>query len=194
MKKNKYNFKPLVCECCGQAKTYLLPLDWGTKVIVQAVARKIRLKKINTVHPTKEMEVPATEWTYERALKEGVLTSKQIGNLTRARVHGLLAKNKKEAGNWILTTKGAKFLKGEMVPKLAEILKTQTVNGKRSHKMRYFEPEKHTTTIQEIEKTGEKQIAWEAIDFEIVEGRVILDEPKKGDSTHIGKDLFGGIV
>lgn len=190
MKKNKYNFKPLVCECCGQAKTYALPIDWGTRVIVEAVARKIRLKKINTVHPTKEMEVPAREWTYRRAITEGVLTSTQIGNLTRARVHGLLAKNEKEPGNWVLTTKGAKFLKGERIPKIAEILKTQTVNGKPSHKMRYYEPEKYTTTIHEIQKPEVDAPVWEAIDFEIVEGRVVLDSPKKNEQYPDDPKLF----
>lgn len=194
MKKNKYNFKPKVCDHCGQAQTYLLPLDWGTKVIVQAVARRIRLKKINTVHPTKEMEVPAGEWTYERAINDGVLTSTQIGNLTRARVHGLLAKNVKEPGNWVLTTKGANFLKGQRVEKLAEILKTQTANGKPSHKMRYYEPEKYTTTINEIVKPGASLPVWEAIDFEIVEGRVVLDAPTKNDPQIQETTLFGATM
>ena len=91
MSKNKYNFEPEICECCGQAQTYLLPIDWGTALIVKAVARAIRLKGINAIHPVKEMEVPAKGWNYGMAINDGKLTSNQIGNFTRARVHGLIA-------------------------------------------------------------------------------------------------------
>ena len=44
MAKNKYTFEAEICECCGQAKTYLLPIDWGTALIVKAVARAVSKK------------------------------------------------------------------------------------------------------------------------------------------------------
>lgn len=178
-KKNKYNFEPEICDCCGQAKTYLLPIDWGTAVIVKAVAAKVREKQINIVHPTKEMEVPGKAWTYDRAITEGVLTSTQIGNFTRARVHGLIARREGEAGNWVLTRKGAQFLRGERIPRLAVIEKSRKTEGGRSHKQSYFKPEEFNCTIQEIVHPGSKFPVWEGIDFDIVEGRIVLDAPVK---------------
>ena len=72
------------------------------------IARYIRTKGINVVHPRKEMEGHS-------------LSSNDVGNLSRARFHGLIAKVKGEKGNYLLTTKGAKFLRGEAVPKYAII-------------------------------------------------------------------------
>lgn len=167
-----------VCGECGQFKTYLLALDRGTATIVKAVAAAIRNKGTNIIHPTKEMEVPAAEWTYERAVHAGVLTSMQIGNLTRARVHGLLARVKGEPGNWCLTTKGARFLRGEAVPRFAIIRKSRRGDG--SHKEEYFEPERYTITVQEL---GREHETWVAIDYEIIEGRVVRDAPAASQET-----------
>lgn len=180
MSKNVYNFKPDVCIACGQAKTYALPIDWGTALIVKAVAAAVRRKGINVIHPTKEMEVPGKEWSYERAVREGVLTSMQIGNFTRARVHGLIARYKKEPGNWVLTKKGAAFLRGHLVPRLAVIEKTRKGTtdggGSRSHKQAYFKPDEITCTIHEIRSRRKKGYpTWEGIDFDIVEGRIVHD-------------------
>jgi hypothetical protein len=170
---NKYNFEAEICNSCGQAETYLLPIDWGTALIVKAVAAAVRRKGQNIIHPTKEMEVPATEWTYQRAITEGVLTSSQIGNLTRARVHGLIAREKREPGNWLLTRKGAAFLRGDSVPRLAVIRKTTKTEEGRSHKDEYFMPEQYTCTVREFDKKTAP--AWEGIDFDIVEGRIVRD-------------------
>lgn len=179
--KNKYNFEPEICECCGQAKTYLLPIDWGTALIVKAVASRIREKGINVVHPTKEMEVPAKDWNYKRAITEGVLTSTQIGNFTRARVHGLIARYKDEPGNWLLTRKGAQFLRGQRIPRLAIIRKARKLADDKtaSHKEEYFMPEEQTCTVHEIMHHGSKYPIWEGIDFDIVEGRIVQDLPAK---------------
>lgn len=165
-------FKKEICGECGQAKTYLLPLDRGTTVIVSAFAAAVRHKGINVIHPTKEMEVPAKQWNLNRANTEGVLTSTQIGNLTRARVHGLLARVKGEAGNWCMTTKGAQFLKNVPVPRFAVMRKSTA--EKRSHKDEYFEPEKYLITASELAREGEN---WAAIDFQIVDGRIVHDLP-----------------
>lgn len=171
MSNNKYGFEPGICEHCDQAKTYLLPIDWGTALIVKAFAARIRAKGINMIHPTKEMLVVNKEWNYERAIREGVLTSNQIGNFTRARVHGLLARNKDNAGNWVLTRKGASFLRGERIPRLAIIEKSRKAEGGRSHKQDYFKPDEFTVTVSEVSKKDSQP--WEGIDFDIVEGQIV---------------------
>lgn len=165
-------FKKEICGECGQAKTYLLALDRGTTVIVSAFAAAVRKKGINIIHPKKEMEVHGKEWNLKLANSEGVLTSTQIGNLTRARVHGLLARVKNEAGNWCMTTKGAQFLKNIPVPRFA-IMRKSTAEH-RSHKDEYFEPEHYTITASELALEGEN---WAAIDFQIVDGRIVYDLP-----------------
>lgn len=171
---NKYGFNPRICTCCGQAETYPLPIDWGTAVIVKAVARAIRIKGINVIHPTKEMEVPANEWTYDRAINEGKLTSIQIGNFTRAKAHGLIAMYKKESGNWVLTSKGAQFLRGESIPKI-RVRKKQGVSRELTQEEKYWKPEDYRITIHEILRRGSKTPIWEGIDFDIREGRIVLD-------------------
>lgn len=176
MEKPKYEKE--ICSECGQFKTYLLPLDRGTATIVKAFSTAVRNKGINIIHPTKEMEVPAKEWSYERAIHAGVLTSTQIGNFTRARVHGLIARVKGEAGNWCLTTKGSQFLKGQKVPQFAIIRKSKA--GERSHKDEYFEPEKFQIDIYELSKQEE---VWMGIDFEIQEGRIVEDLPVKKEKV-----------
>lgn len=171
--KNNINFNSEICECCGQAKTYLLPIDSGVIMIVKALAIAIRTKGINIIHPTKEMEVPASKWNFERAMNEGVLTSNQIGNFTKARVHGLVAKFIDHPGNWLLTRKGAQFLRGERVPKFAIVQKGKI--GSRSHKQDYFRPDKFTCTVDEILKDRKGLPVWQGIDFDIVEGRIVTD-------------------
>lgn len=181
-----------MCDHCGQAETYLLPIDFGTAVIVKAVAAKIRLKGINIVHPTKEMEVPSDEWSYKRAIAEGVLTSMQIGNFTRARVHGLIARHHTETGNWLLTRKGAAFLRGDVIPRLAVIRKNRkTDENARSHKEEYFEPETYTCTVHEITQKGSGYPVWEGIDFDIVEGRIVTDLPVKRENASLFDTIHG---
>lgn len=153
---NQPVFKPDICGACGQSKTYLIPIDRGTTEITRAIAAAIRVKGINAIHPRREME------------PLGLLTSNQIGNLSRPHRHGLIAKVKGEPGNWCLTSKGSRFLRGERVPKFAIVSK---VTG---HQIGYFEPLRLTTTIQECLKAGER---WEGIDFQIVEGRILKDVP-----------------
>lgn len=176
----KPDYKKEVCHECGQSTTYLLALDRGTAIIVKAVAAAIKRKGINIIHPKKEMEVPIKEWSYSVAVPNGLLTSVQIGNMTRARVHGLIARIKGEPGNWCLTSKGAKFLRGEPVPRYAIIRKTRS--GERSRKDDYYMPDTHTVTVNEIDTEGAKY--WEPIGFDIVEGRVVEEvKLKKAEET-----------
>src|SRR4030042_647169 len=148
---SKIEYKPEECEHCGQTTTYLLGLDHGTADIVRAIAIKIGEKGINIVHPRKEMEGTT-------------LSSNQVGNLSRARFHGLIASVKGEKGNYLLTRKGAAFLRGESVPRYAIISKSE------GHQIGYFtNGEKFMVTIKDLLNEGEY---WEGINYDIVEGEV----------------------
>lgn len=165
----KYN--PEVCGHCKQTTSYLVPVDRGAAIIVKAMAAAIRRKGVNVVHPGKEMEVPRREWTYERAITEGVLPSNFIDNFSRVRFHGLIAKVADEPGNWCLTRKGAGFLRGEVIPRYA-------IRSKVEHRtIGYFEPDQHVITVRECAGKGEN---WEGINFDIVEGRVVQLKEEKG--------------
>jgi hypothetical protein len=162
MKRTKVQqFTPEVCECCGQDTSYELGLDKGTALIVYQIAKFIRMKGINIVHPRKEME--------------GVyLTSNQVGNLSRARFHGLIASVDDNAGNYLLTKKGGAFLRGEVVPKIA-IVKKATAKLPAMN-IGYHLPDEIKTTFRGL--VAEKEY-WTGIDFEIKEGRVVLDIQEK---------------
>jgi len=159
--KNKQDYKPEICECCGQEKTYLIKIDRGTARIVAQIARFIGKKGINAVHPRKEME-----GTY--------LSSNEVGNLTRPRIHGLIAKIKGNPGNYCLTRKGSQFLHGRQVPSLAIVAKSGVSD--KNHNIGYYEPEKFSTNIQGA--LGAKEL-WEGIGYTIEEGDVIQKEPKE---------------
>lgn len=147
----KIEYKPEKCECCGQTTTYVLALDRGTTEIVKAIARFIGKKGINRVHPRKEIEGHG-------------LSSNAVGNLSRPRFHGLIARVEGEPGNYLLTRKGAKFLRGEAVPRYAIISKAE---GKQ---IGYYMPEEEMINIKRLQK--EKDY-WEGINYDITEGHVI---------------------
>lgn len=147
-------FEPEICPHCGQSMTYLLAVDRGTVDIVKAIAKFIGEKGINAVHPRKEMEGKA-------------LTSNQVGNLTRARAHGLIAKVRGAVGNYLLTRKGADFLRGTQIPKFAIMSKTE------HHQIGYFEPEEYMVSVHDF--TGEGEPYWQGIGYDIVEGRVVRE-------------------
>ena len=139
-----------ICPECHQSTIYFLSIDRGTVQIVKQLARFIGTKGINAVHPRKEME---GRW----------LTSNEVGNLTRARAHGLIAKIKDKPGNYCLTTKGGMFLGGYPIKKTA-------IRSKIEEK-----------TIGYLDEDGECQIKdfntardyWEGVGYEILEGNII---------------------
>ena len=163
------NFKPEICQCCGQSKTYALAIDKGTTDTLRAISIAIGRKGINIIHPRKEME-----WR-SKDISQGLITSNQVGNLTKARVHGLIAKIKGQPGNYCLTTKGANFLRGGEIPRVAIIDK---VIG---HQIGYFNPEDDKVSIRSFVS---KEEYWEGINYTILEGRVIHD-PKEIQKTLI---------
>ncbi len=150
---NPIDYKPEICLHCEQKVTYLIQIDKGTCEIVKAIARHIGEKGLNAVHPRKELEGRG-------------LTSNQVGNLTRPRIHGLIAHLEGHPGNYCLTRKGAAFLRGQAIPKYA-ILKKST-SSEPSHNLGYFGTE--TTTIKEFDRAGQM---WEGIGYTISEGNVL---------------------
>ncbi len=168
-------YKPEVCECCGQTKTYLLPLDRGTVDIVKSIAKAISYKGINIIHPRKEMEFRLQPGgNYYEMIRAGMLTSNQVGNLSRARFHGLVARIKGNPGNYCLTSKGAQFLRGREIPRFAIISKVE------KRQIGYYEPYDYTVQIKDF-ATDEDY--WEGINFDIVEGRIVKDLPQREINT-----------
>lgn len=150
-------FSPKTCSACGQSEEYLLPIDNGTVDIVKMIARYIDSKGINVVHPRKEIEGHG-------------LTSNQVGNLSRPRFHGLIARVAK--GNYCLTTKGAKFLNGMRVEKYAIVSKVEKRN------VGYLQ-EGGFVTVHDFNGDGEY---WEGINYEI-EGGIIIRSKKDVQHT-----------
>jgi hypothetical protein len=114
------------------------------------MARYIKIKGINAVHPRKELEGE-------------YLTSNQVGNLTRPRAHGLIAKIDGEPGNYCLTWKGLSFLKGQgPIPKYAIMSK------KSKTQIGYL-----SDVTVHVNEYNTNDTRWEGVGYDIVEGRVI---------------------
>lgn len=160
------NFKPEKCHYCDQSIEYLVPVDAGTVAILKSIAVKIGNKKQNIVHPRKEMETSNKTLTIPDLVREGMLTSNMVGNLSRPRMHGLIAKIDGAPGNYCLTTKGARFLRGEIT------ISKYAIRDKRTgHTKGYFEED---TLIVHIDDFNNDKAGglWEGIGYEIREGKV----------------------
>lgn len=146
----KVNYKPEVCECCGQTCTYMLGVDRGTVTIMKKIARAVEKKGLNCLH----------------LAKEGVLGHSELCNVLRPRFHGLIAfvEGDEMRGNYCLTTKGLHFLRGERIPKYT------IVSKKESRQIGYFEPEKYTVSITDF-NVGDDY--WEGIGYNIESGKVV---------------------
>lgn len=139
------------CPHCGQSIIYYLSVDAGTVHIVKQIAKFIGQKGINAVHPRKEMEGT-------------LLTSNEVGNLTRARAHGLIAKIEGNAGNYCLTYKGSEFLNGRPIHKTAIMDKVKKM------KIGFLE-EDGWCKVSDFNSPKEY---WEGIGYDIKEGNVIV--------------------
>ena len=153
------NFKKETCHCCGQTTNYLLPVDLGSVEILKAISVAIRKKGKNSIHPRKEMEVASGQLDYERMVREGLLTSNQVGNLSKLKFHGLIASIEGELGNHCLTRKGSQFLKGSQIPKYAVISKIEKCN------LGYWDPENSMVTIKDFAPTKEY---WEGMNYDVM--------------------------
>lgn len=154
----KIKFEAPVCEACSQTTQYVLPIDRGTVDILRAISVAIGRKGINAIHPRKEME------REKAAVGMGFLTSNQVGNLSRPRFHGLIASLDGAAGNYCLTKKGAKFLRGEAIPRYAIVSKSE------GHNIGYFHPEELVCRIADFKDPEEY---WEGIGYDIEDGKII---------------------
>ena len=158
----KIDYKPEVCHECGQTKDYALAIDRGTIKILKQMARFIGQKGINVVHPRKEMEGT-------------LLTSNEVGNLSRPRIHGLIAKIKGEPGNYCLTSKGASFLHGHAIPRVAIRSKAT------GHTTGYYLPDENPERMCTIHDFGADEPWWHGINYDIEGGRIIKNEqPSQG--------------
>ncbi len=164
----KPNFIPEVCPHCKQSTQYLVPVDTGAVVMLKAISKKIGQKRINIVHPRKEMET-SEKYSILELIQQGKLTSVMVGNLSKLRMHGLIAKLKDKAGNYCMTHKGSQFLKGRIaIPKYA-------IRSKVSSKtLGYFEPDHLMVHIDDFDGDDCGGF-WEGIDYEIAEGRVFKE-------------------
>lgn len=159
-------YKSRKCDCCGQTTTYRLAIDRGTTDIVKAMAVAIKNKGKNKIHPRNEMEVNRENVTYREMVMGGVLSSNHVGNLSRPRFHGLIAKIEGSPGSYCITRKGSDFLNGREIPEYAIVSK---VKGKQ---IGYWKPEEYSVTINDLRKDDPY---WEGMNYRIRNGRIITD-------------------
>ncbi len=163
-------YHPTVCECCDQALDYRVGLSKGHVRLMAKFAAAIRAKGINAVVPSKELATG----------KWGIpFTVTEMKALSQVRLHGLLAMSREHAGNWLLTTKGADFLRGRSIPRYALVLKRNKATSE--HTTGYWEAERNMITAGELLKEGEY---WRHIDFIVHESRIIYEKdlPKVGEN------------
>lgn len=147
------------CHCCSQSITYCLPVDRGSVDTLKAISVAIRKKGKNKIHPRNEMEVQKGQLTYQEMVSEGVITSNHVGNLSRPRFHGLIARIKGEKGSYCLTRKGAAFLRGSEIPKYAIISKVE------KHNIGYYLEDSERITINNFAPDGQEY--WEGIKYDV---------------------------
>lgn len=144
MKIQKY--KSPICPHCGQTTNYDLNLDKGIAYLLIALYNRVRLNGKNDVHIQNEMAVDRSiSSNPEELATAGLITFKMEKNVARARKHGLIAFVERGSGRYLITGKGANFLRGESVPKTAIIRKGGSNEG-------YWFSDINKTTMQELIK------------------------------------------
>lgn len=160
-------YEHLNCQTCGQRLSYELEIDKGTVEILTKMARFIRAKGINAVHLSKEM------------LKQGIITHHQVGNISRPRFHGLVARIKGEVGNFGMTQKGMDFLRGEPIARTI-IIKKAAGPGSPAHVIGHSDEQ---VTIHQIDR--EWGDYWSGNGYIIEAGRVITEPPVKNHQARL---------
>jgi len=161
---SKQEFKPQYCKCCGQTTNYKITINRGIADTIKAIAVAIKRKGINCIHPRKEMEINTGQIDYKTMVSDGKLTSNQVGNLSRCRFHGFIARVDKHKGNYCLTRKGIEFLRGEPIPQYAVVSKSE------KRLLGYYMENKFYCRIEDFKPEMEY---WDGINFHIEEGKVI---------------------
>jgi hypothetical protein len=112
-------FESTVCQSCGHTQDYSIRIDKGTAMTMMAIANRIRIKGKNQVHLLQEMTVANPKAggfdTWQDMVRAGFISMRMLGNATRPRLHGLIAFHDEGSGQYLLTPKGAKFLRGDPV-------------------------------------------------------------------------------
>jgi hypothetical protein len=142
-------FRPEVCGFCGQTTEYPIRIDKGSALIVIAIAKAVRNKGQNKIHLRNEMLVKKgmTDSAYSIAMS-GKMTSTMIDNVLRPKYFGLVAQvDGGGGGEYLLTPRGAKFLRGESIPALAAIDKIKHM------KKCYIDEQTERTTIRQLLKS-----------------------------------------
>jgi len=153
MKTKILNYKKTHCKCCGQSLTYVSKLNKGIANMMLKIGRFVSKKGLNVFHPSKEL------------VNKHFFTGNERNNMIHLKAHGFVAKHK-EPGNWVITKKGGRFLKGFKVERIA-------VRSKETkHTIGYIEDE--YTRIGDILKTDEPY--WDGIDYEVISGRVVTQD------------------
>ncbi len=157
-------YYPLRCRNCGQTTSYELILDKGPIDILKAMSVAINRLGWNEIHPRKDMEVGKdVALTYELMIRDGLLSSNQVGNLSRLRYHGLIAKVDNKAGYYAITKKGFEFLRGARIPLIAIISKADR------RLMGYWHELEYTCEINDFKHATEY---WSGLKYIIKDKRV----------------------
>jgi hypothetical protein len=123
-------FTPHTCSECGQTTDYDLPLDKGSAMIVMAVANAVRRLNKNSVHFERDMlGTHEGGESYFSMIRGGYMTPMMARNIARPRYHGLIAFVEKGTGEYLLTRKGADFIRGAPVKRIALIDKVLGKNA-----------------------------------------------------------------
>ncbi len=155
MKNKLPKYKSPVCTNCGQTTHYSLSLDMGSAYIMIAIFNRVRIKRINHVHVAREMVIGKNTFpTLRQMVESGRMTTRMLGNITRCRMHGLIAfaGKKRYGGEFLITPKGARFLRGEVIPRTAIIAKRN--QGDDRSNVGYHFPEVDNITITELLEEG----------------------------------------
>lgn len=167
-------FKSPVCTSCGQTTHYDLNLDKGIAYIMIALYNRVRMKGSNSVHIQNEMATNETS-DVEELSKQGLITFKMEKNVARARKHGLIAFVDRGSGEYLITRKGAQFLRGMPVPKTAIVQKSGGTQG-------YWHPDASITSIGEL---LESPIFWDTKYLDNIDPKEAIDIIKPTQSSLI---------
>lgn len=123
MPKTPIKYQPKSCESCQQTTDYVSKLNKGMASFLVTFARAVTIKAENRVRLTEIMVDPKTpEWSSaQKRAAEGKITQTQYNNFSHLCRHGLIVNV--ETGVFVLTKKGAAFLRGEPVERAAVVEK-----------------------------------------------------------------------
>lgn len=152
-------FEPKICDHCGQSEQYAMRLDRGTAMILRSFYNAVRRLNRNKVHVQNEMAMSMSDIRQgfgglKGAIDAGFMSNSMEHNLSRPRYHGLVAFVDKGSGEYLLTPKGAKFLRDEPV------MRTVIIDKRTKKNAGYFEPH-GTVTYSELIK---EKVTWSAAD------------------------------